>query len=378
MILRSDRLGLYIHWPFCQSKCPYCDFNSHVSQNIDQSAWLAAYVQELDKISLALGPRVIHSIFFGGGTPSLMDIDTVEGVLRKVRDCFSLSNDCEITLEANPTSFETDKFRAFSDCGVNRVSIGVQSLNPQSLVALGRLHSAQEAQQSVNAALDIFPSVSIDLMYGRANQNPQEWRDELTQALKLGTQHISLYQLTIEPGTRFGALHEAGKLRGLPNDETSLTLWNDTLELSALNGFGHYEISNFCKAGHESRHNKTYWQYREYIGVGPGAHGRVILNGQATATLQVLDPKTWLLEPSKRNVSRETLSPTDQAIEKIMMGLRLTQGITQEEWEELSPFVNTKNFKDLVIQGYVSSSENIQITGKGRPLLNAILQQIIA
>ena len=266
--------GLYVHWPFCQAKCPYCDFNSHVVARIDQQAWLDAYICEIDRLSDQTSDKVLHSIFFGGGTPSLMEPFVVAGVIAHAQKRWRWRNDVEITLEANPTSVEAQRFLGYRAAGVNRVSMGVQSLRDADLRALGRLHSASEAAAAFKIARQTFEQVSFDLIYARQNQTLEDWRAELSEALDLAVDHLSLYQLTIEDGTAFGDRFSAGKLRGLPDDDRAADMYALTQELCAGAGLPAYEVSNHARAGAESVHNKVYWKCGDYAGIGPGAHGR--------------------------------------------------------------------------------------------------------
>ncbi|MEM8539192.1 MAG: radical SAM family heme chaperone HemW, partial [Pseudomonadota bacterium] len=265
--------GLYLHWPFCEAKCPYCDFNSHVVRSIDQQAWADAYLSEIDRIGTETDGRVLRSVFFGGGTPSLMAPEIVDAILTRVRATWPIANDIEITLEANPTSVEAGRFAAFRDAGVNRVSMGVQALNDKDLRALGRLHTAAEAMLAFDIARNVFDRVSFDLIYARQGQSLSAWRNELNAALSLAVDHLSLYQLTIEEGTAFGARYAAGKLRDLPDDDLSADMYALTQEVCAARGFDGYEVSNHARQGAESAHNQIYWRYGDYAGIGPGAHG---------------------------------------------------------------------------------------------------------
>ncbi|MCL4155215.1 UNVERIFIED_CONTAM: hypothetical protein GTU68_030977, partial [Idotea baltica] len=266
--------GVYIHWPFCQAKCPYCDFNSHVSSNVDQTAWVRAYLSELDRLAELTPNRIVSTVFFGGGTPSLMLPDTVAAIIERVRQNWRCTNDIEVNLEANPTSVEASRFRGFQQAGVNRISMGIQALNDQDLKLLGRLHSVAEAQKAFDIARNIFDRVSFDLIYARQNQSAAEWEAELTQALGMAVDHLSLYQLTIEEGTAFGDRFARGGLRGLPTDDLSADLYELTQSITSDHGFSAYEVSNHAKTGQESRHNLVYWRGGDYVGVGPGAHGR--------------------------------------------------------------------------------------------------------
>ncbi|MDA8587072.1 radical SAM family heme chaperone HemW, partial [Rhodobacteraceae bacterium] len=286
--------GLYVHWPFCQAKCPYCDFNSHVASSIDQTRWKSAYLSELSRVRKETGPKVLNSIFFGGGTPSLMSPDTVADIIASARSLWTPANDMEITLEANPTSVEAARFQAYAEGGVNRVSIGIQSLRDDDLKALGRLHSAQEARAAFDIARETFPRVSFDLIYARQNQTLDDWRVELGEALDMAADHLSLYQLTIEPGTAFGDRHAKKGLQGLPEEDLSADMYFLTQDMTQAAGLPAYEISNHATPGAESRHNLIYWRSGDWAGVGPGAHGRLTLNQQRVETISHSTPGKWL------------------------------------------------------------------------------------
>ena len=290
----ADAFGVYIHWPFCAQKCPYCDFNSHVRfGGIDEARFLAAYLAELDRTRALLGPRAAQSIFFGGGTPSLMAPATVAAILDRIGELWSIAPDAEITLEANPGSVEAERFRGYAKAGVTRVSLGVQSLDDAVLKSLGRIHSVAEAKAAIEIAHDNFDRVSFDLIYARPGQTVAAWRAELNEALALAAGHLSLYQLTIEPETPFAALHAAGKLVP-PDADAALALYDVTQELTGAAGLPAYEISNHAVPGEESRHNLLYWRYGEYAGCGPGAHGRLVLDGVRHATSAERVPERWL------------------------------------------------------------------------------------
>ncbi|MEM9551751.1 MAG: radical SAM family heme chaperone HemW, partial [Pseudomonadota bacterium] len=274
---RNGGFGLYIHWPFCEAKCPYCDFNSHVVRDIDQSRWAEAYRQEIERAAAETQGRVLSTVFFGGGTPSLMHPDTVASVLDAVRRAWPMVNDPEITLEANPGSVEAHRFAGYRDAGVNRISMGVQALNDRALKRLGRIHSAADARAAFDIARRCFDRVSFDLIYARQDQTLSDWRRELDEALSMAVDHLSLYQLTIEDGTAFADRYRAGGLRGLPADDLSADMYAVTQEVCAEHGLSGYEVSNHARAEAESRHNLIYWRYGDYVGIGPGAHGRVTL-----------------------------------------------------------------------------------------------------
>ncbi len=324
-----EKLALYIHWPFCLAKCPYCDFNSHVRDRIDQRRFAAALRTELAWEAARLGPRPLASIFFGGGTPSLMDAQTVADLIADARRLFVPAPDLEITLEANPTSVEAARLAAFRDAGVNRVSMGIQSLREDALRGLGRQHSAPQAIAALELAQKLFGRVSFDLIYARPHQTMADWRAELREALALAHDHLSLYQLTIEPGTAYEALHRRGELV-LPDDELGAALYDATAEEAAKFGLLPYEVSNYARPGSESRHNLAYWRYGDYAGIGPGAHGRISLGGDLLATRRHRAPEPWAERVEARGhgtTHEDPVSAADRAREMLLMGLRLTEGI---------------------------------------------------
>lgn len=330
--------GIYIHWPFCKAKCPYCDFNSHVRGGVDHDRWRRALVRELEHGHASGFAGPVQSVFFGGGTPSLMQPETVAAIVARIGKLWTVASNVEITLEANPTSVEAGKFRGFRDAGVNRVSLGVQSLNDAALRFLGREHDAREAIRAVELALATFDRVSIDLIYARAGQSRSEWLAELDAATALGTRHLSLYQLTIEPGTRFHALHGRGVLPVM-GDEEQAALFEATRHHMRDRGFSAYEVSNFAQAGEESRHNLVYWRYGDYLGIGPGAHGRLSLGNTRLATRTIRQPDAWLsaVEASGHGEEpRDRLDRDVMAMEALMMGLRLDEGIPLERLERLA------------------------------------------
>jgi len=331
--------GVYLHWPFCAAKCPYCDFNSHVRhQPPDQARFAAAFRRELEYFRERTGPREVTSIFLGGGTPSLMEPDTVGALLETVAELWTVPNGIEITLEANPSSVEASRFRGYRAAGVNRVSMGVQALNDADLRFLGRLHNVAEAKVAIELAREIFPRLSFDLIYARPGQTIKAWEQELAQAIDLAADHLSLYQLTIEEGTRFHALHAAGKFV-MPDADLSADLYAVTQQVTAARGLPAYEISNHARPGAESRHNLVYWRYGEYVGAGPGAHGRFVDGTRRIVTFTEKMPETWanLVEANGNGITGgETLSRSEEADEFLMMGLRLTEGIDLVRYEAMS------------------------------------------
>src|SRR6056297_3198127 len=373
--------GLYIHWPFCEAKCPYCDFNSHVRRDIDQSRWLRAYLSEIDRYAALLPERVLNTVFFGGGTPSLMDPEVVGAILERVQRAWPVANDLEVTLEANPGSVEAGRFRGYADAGVSRVSMGIQALNDTDLRRLGRIHSHAEAIQAFDIARKNFDRVSFDLIYARQDQSLRDWQAELREALAMAVDHLSLYQLTIEPGTAFGDRYDKGKLRGLPEEDLAADMYEATQELCDAAGLGAYEVSNHAKTGSEKRHNLIYWRYGDYAGIGPGAHGRVTLNGQRYATEAWSNPDRWLaaVDAGQAEKLHEAIDPEDQAAEYLMMGLRVRNGIDVVRYESLAgaPLSPEKlaGLRDLgMIQ---SDAQRLWVTEQGRPVLNAILRDLL-
>ena len=378
---QNGGFGLYIHWPFCEAKCPYCDFNSHVSRNIDQHAWRDAYLRELERGAAETKGRVLNAVFFGGGTPSLMDPEIVADVIDAIRKLWPTANDLEITLEANPGSVEAGRFNGFNQAGINRISMGIQALNDPDLKRLGRIHNTSEALTAFDIARTAFDRVSFDLIYGRQNQSLSDWRLELKQALSLAIDHISLYQLTIEQGTAFGDRYSIGKLRGLPDDDLSADMYAVTQEICDQFGMSSYEVSNHARDGAQSRHNLIYWRYGDYLGIGPGAHGRLTLNRQRQATECYSNPQRWL-DASHAGLTekpREILSSDDQASEFLMMGLRLKEGIDLQRYESLAGrSLSTKKITQMEDIGMIScESANLQVTAKGFMVLNAILAELL-
>ncbi len=373
--------GLYIHWPFCQAKCPYCDFNSHVAARIDQTAWQAAYLSEIDRVGAETSGRILRSVFFGGGTPSMMDPDVVDAILTKVRATWSCANDIEVTLEANPTSVEAGRFAGYRDAGVNRVSMGIQALNDPDLKALGRLHTAAEATAAFDVARSVFDRVSFDLIYARQGQSLDAWQAELGQALSMAIDHLSLYQLTIEDGTAFGDRYAAGKLRGLPDDDLAADMYTVTQELCDAAGLPGYEVSNHAAAGLEGRHNQIYWRYGDYAGIGPGAHGRLTLGGERLATEAPLAPGAWLAQVrngSNGDLQRVPLTMDEQRAEFLLMGLRLSEGVSLDRFglSQDQYFINKIN--GLVEISMLSiDDDHLRLTPQGRPVLNAVLRQLL-
>ena len=379
---QSGGFGLYIHWPFCEAKCPYCDFNSHVAREIDQTAWMNAYLREIDRYAAILPARVLNSVFFGGGTPSLMDPDVVASVLERIRSHWTMANDLEVTLEANPGSVEAGRFKGYAEAGVNRVSMGIQALNDADLRRLGRIHTVSEARQAFEIARENFSRVSFDLIYARQDQTIEEWRSELREALAMAIDHLSLYQLTIEDGTAFGDRYAAGKLRGLPVDDLAADMYEATQEVCDGFGFSAYEVSNHARPGAESRHNLIYWRYGDYVGIGPGAHGRTTVNGNRYATEAWSSPAKWLssVDTQTSEKARTPLTPQEQAEEYVMMGLRIDDGIDPMRFHEISgkpiPEAAIQNLTELNM--ITSTPQKICVTRKGRLVLNAIIREFFS
>lgn len=373
--------GLYVHWPFCESKCPYCDFNSHVAANIDQTRWKQAYLVEIDRLGAETAGRRLDSVFFGGGTPSLMDPELVGAILTKVRATWPMRNDPEITLEANPGSVEAGRFKAYRDAGVTRISMGMQAMNDEDLRRLGRRHTSAEARSAFEIARTCFERVSFDLIYARQDQTLSDWRKELSMALDLAIDHLSLYQLTIEDGTAFGDRFAKGGLRGLPSDDMSAEMYEITQDLTSAHGMPAYEISNHARLGAESMHNLIYWRGGDYVGIGPGAHGRLSKNGIRWATEAPKAPALWLEMVGKGKpgeLPRQVLSAKDHALEYLMMSLRLREGLDLARYTAISQTaINPQAVKHLVDIGMITAdSARICATEKGRMVLNAIIREL--
>lgn len=376
--------GVYVHWPFCAAKCPYCDFNSHVRHGgVDQMDYAAAYAAEIAHMAARTGPRRVRSIFFGGGTPSLMEPRTLEAILAAIDRSWGFDPAIEITLEANPTSVEADRFRGYRAAGVNRVSLGVQSLIDDQLRLLGRLHSAAEAMTALDIAQATFPRVSFDLIYARPDQTPEHWRDELARGLARGTEHMSLYQLTIEDGTPFAALHAAGKLK-TPDEDTARALWDVTQEMTAAAGLPAYEISNHARPGCESRHNLIYWRSGEWAGIGPGAHGRLDLADGRHALATEKNPENWRARVAQYGhgvIADDVLDSIESGDEYLVMGLRLTEGIDIARFEAMSGIqFDPARIRDLVEHGLIElvDGTRLRVTPAGFPILDAVVADLAA
>ncbi len=374
--------GVYVHWPFCLAKCPYCDFNSHVRAEVNQAAWRGALLSEIRHTAALTGPRKVDTVFFGGGTPSLMPPETIAAIIAEIDTVWGLKSGAEISMEANPTSVEAGRFAAFSDAGVNRLSMGIQALNDVDLKALGRMHSAAEAMEAFDIAKKYFDNVSFDLIYARQNQTLNDWEIELKLALDMAVDHLSLYQLTIEGGTRFGQLYERGKLRNLPSDDLATDMYFATQNICNLAGMAGYETSNHARNFAESQHNLIYWRYGDYAGIGPGAHGRLTLNGQRHATSTHLLPEKWLNTVKNHGSGRdsiENLSGIDQATEYLLMSMRLAEGSDLRRYANLSGSeLPSKIVQQLGDDGLLElQNGRLKTSEKGRPLLNAILRELL-
>ena len=364
--------GLYIHWPFCLAKCPYCDFNSHVAAEIDESRWNRAYLSEIARVGRETEGRILSTVFFGGGTPSLMSPELVGALLEAVRATWVVANDLEVTLEANPTSVEAGRFRGYSDAGVNRVSVGIQALRDADLKALGRMHSVAEAKAAFGLARDVFDRVSFDLIYARQGQSLAAWRTELAEALAMAADHISLYQLTIEDGTAFGDRFRRGRLGGLPEEDLAADMYLLTQELTEAAGLPAYEVSNHARPGAESRHNLIYWRSGDWAGIGPGAHGRLTLGGTRVATETPLSPLGWLRQVETTGTGeggRAVVTPDDARAEAVMMGLRLVEGLeTTALPEDKMSIINSLEDDGLIRLG----AGRLCATPEGRLVLNRL------
>ncbi len=376
--------GVYVHWPFCKAKCPYCDFNSHVRHAPpDQARFVAAFRAEIAHTRQRIGQRRTHSVFFGGGTPSLMEPATVGAILDAIHEAWPLDARAEVTLEANPTSVEAGRFRGYRAAGVNRVSLGVQALDDAALKALGRMHTAEEALGAVAVARAAFERVSFDLIYARPDQKPQDWAAELRRAIDEGCEHLSLYQLTIEDGTPFAALHRAGRLI-VPDGEAARALWDVTQETTRAAGLPAYEISNHARPGAESRHNLLYWRYGEYAGVGPGAHGRLDTPEGRVATSTERGPEEWVARVEAQGhgvIADEPLTRAEQADEYLLMGLRLAEGIDRARFARLAG----RGFDPARVAGLLEErmieelpGDRLRATALGLPVLDAIVADLAA
>lgn len=383
--VKANDLSIYIHWPFCLSKCPYCDFNSHIANSIDDDNWLKSYEKEIEYFKDIIQNKYIKSIFFGGGTPSLMNPKIVEGIINKISGLARIDKQTEITLEANPTSFETEKFKAFKAVGINRVSIGVQSLREDDLKKLGRTHDSLQAIKTIESANKIFSRVSFDLIYARSSQKLKDWQQELKQAMELVTGHISLYQLTIEKGTPFYKLFHDGNLI-LPNSDMAAEMYEWTNDYLESQNYFRYEISNYAKKGQECVHNLTYWNYNDYLGIGPGAHSRIIENPSSVSAIMMWHkPEKWLEAVNNKNNGIQTNSKlTKQEIieEILMMGLRLKNGINISALEQkidakLENILDISSLNHYQELDLIRLDENLYLTDKGLMLHSYIVPRLL-
>ncbi|OJU29453.1 MAG: coproporphyrinogen III oxidase [Nitrobacter sp. 62-13] len=376
--------GVYVHWPFCLSKCPYCDFNSHVRHApIDEERFVRAFVREVATTAARAPGRDVSSIFLGGGTPSLMQPRTVGAILDAIGQHWNVADDVEVTLEANPTSVEATRFRGYRNAGVNRVSLGVQALDDASLKALGRLHTAREALDAVAIARSVFDRYSFDLIYARPDQTPDMWAEELQRAISEAAEHLSLYQLTIEEGTPFFGLHAAGKLK-TPDEAIARALYDVTQEICARHGLPAYEISNHARRGAECRHNLVYWRGQEYAGIGPGAHGRLDIDGQRHAIATEKRPEAWLMRVEAIGngiVTDDLLNSEERADEFLLMGLRLREGIDPQRYAALSGRpLDPQRIAILREEGAIAISPDgrLRVTQDGFPVLDAVVADLAA
>jgi oxygen-independent coproporphyrinogen-3 oxidase len=381
---KDAAFGVYVHWPFCLSKCPYCDFNSHVRHGgIDEERFLCAFLTELAATAARVGGRTVSTIFFGGGTPSLMQPATVGAILDAIGRHFALANKLEVTLEANPTSVDATRFRGYRAAGVNRVSLGVQALDDAALAELGRLHSAREALEAVATARAAFERYSFDLIYARPAQTPQSWAAELKRAIAEAAEHLSLYQLTIEPDTPFAVLRAAGKLKP-PDDDTARDLYDVTQEICAAHGLPAYEVSNHARPKAECRHNLVYWRGHEYAGIGPGAHGRLDIDGRRYATATEKRPETWLMRVETLGhglITDEALTREERADEFLLMGLRLAEGIDLQRYAAIAGRpLDPRRLNILTQEGAVELTPGgrLRVTPAGFPVLDAVVADLAA
>ena len=380
----EQAFGVYVHWPFCLSKCPYCDFNSHVRHaQIDEARFVRAFAREIETTAARIPGRTVSSIFLGGGTPSLMAPETVGAVLDAIGKAWRVADDVEITLEANPTSVEATRFKGYRAAGVNRVSLGVQALDDASLKMLGRLHSAREALDAVAIARGTFERSSFDLIYARPDQTPKMWADELELAITEAAEHLSLYQLTIEEGTPFFGLHAAGKLK-TPDEATARALYDVTQEVCNRHGLAAYEISNHARAGAECRHNLVYWRGEEYAGIGPGAHGRIDVDGARHATATEKRPESWLMRVEASGhglITDDCLNREERADEFLLMGLRLAEGIDPKRYAALAGRpLDADRIAALRDEGAITidASGRLRVTQAGFPVLDAVVADLAA
>src|SRR5471030_1680179 len=380
----APQFAVYVHWPFCLSKCPYCDFNSHVRHGgVDEARFVRAFETEIAATAARVPGRTVSTIFFGGGTPSLMRTSSVQAILDSIGKHWTVASDVEVTLEANPTSVDATRFQGYRAAGVNRVSLGVQALDDTALKELGRMHTAQEALDAVAVARSIFERYSFDLIYARPRQSLEAWSAELKRAIAEAAEHLSLYQLTIEPGTPFFGLHKVGKL-AIPNDDLGRDLYDLTQSICAAEGLPAYEVSNHARPGAECRHNLVYWRGHEYVGVGPGAHGRLNIDGRRYATETEKRPESWLMRVEAAGcglIVDEKLKSTETADEFLLMGLRLAEGIDPARFTQLAGrTLDPKRISILRDEGAVETTATgrLRVTQSGFPVLDAVVADLAA
>jgi len=376
--MEGSLLALYIHWPFCEIKCPYCDFNSYKKESTNQSHWLKAYLRALELWSSRLAKREIKSIFFGGGTPSLLDPDFVGIVLQKIDSLWSINGNCEITIEANPNSVSERKFKLFREIGINRVSVGVQALNNKDLSNLGRDHNKNQAIEAIEVINTWFKNYNLDFIYGRQHQSTSEWKNELSQIISLEAPHLSLYQLTIEENTNFHKLFKRDLLKGLPTQKIVSDMFDITTQLCKDGGYKQYEISNFARKGFECKHNISYWKYNDYIGIGPGAHGRVTMSGKRYATEEEKNPDIWFEKTVSLNSSTPKITPVENRVvleEKLIMNLRISGNIPISifDYEKLNPVVFHLEENKLI----KTKDNEIVIRKRGKKMLDYIARSLV-
>ena len=376
--MERSSLALYIHWPFCKIKCPYCDFNSYKRESTSQSHWLKAYLRALEFWCARLDRREISSIFFGGGTPSLLEPDFVATLLQKIDSLWSISSDCEITIEANPNSVSANKFKLFKDIGINRVSVGVQALNNKDLDNLGRDHSKDQAIEAIEIINNLFKNYNLDFIYGRQHQSTSEWKDELSQIISLEAPHLSLYQLTIEENTNFHKLLKRGLLKGLPTHKIVSDMFDITKRLCRDGGYRQYETSNYAKRGYKCKHNLSYWKYSDYLGIGPGAHGRVNISGERYAIEEEKNPDIWFKKTVSINSTTPKITPIDKRVafeEKLIMNLRIGQKIPISifDYETLYPVVIDLEENNLI----KLKDDNIVLRKRGAKMLDYVTRSLI-
>ena len=376
--MEASSLALYIHWPFCKRKCPYCDFNSYKRESTSQSHWLKAYLRALELWFSRLAKREIKSIFFGGGTPSLLDPDFVGMVLQKIDSLWNINDNCEITIEANPNSVSESKFKLFREIGINRVSVGVQALNNRDLSILGRDHNKNQAIESIEVINTWFENYNLDFIYGRQHQNTSEWRDELLEILSLDAPHLSLYQLTIEENTNFHKLFKRDLLKGLPTQEILSDMFDITKQLCKDGGYKQYETSNFARKGFMCKHNISYWKYNDYIGVGPGAHGRITISGKRYATEEEKNPDIWFEKTVSLNSSTPKITPIENKVvleEKLIMNLRISRNIPVSifDYEKLNPVLFHLEENKLI----KTKDNEIVIRKRGKKMLDYIARSLV-